>query len=200
MTLKQKLSFTLPALAAAALSLSQVGLAGAQAIPVGPGGVIALQGTEHLWVVDEQGTAHLAGDTQALARVQVNWNDREEATIAALEAQRRGAPLLTANLVKIGDALYLPQFGATGQPPTLLHIPSVDDLALLGLDAGNYGQLVLDRQTWEQRYGFNTDTLQVDEFRTGATPVVEAPAVSQTVLPPNTDYANTSDSTVDPDD
>lgn len=171
MNVKRKLSFTLPALAAAALSLSQVGLAGAQSIPVGPGGVIGLQGTEHLWVVDDQGLARLAGDPQALSRVTVNWSDREEATLAALEAQPRGAPLLTANLVKIGETVYLPEFDVNGGAPTLLHIQSVDDLALLGVNAGNYGQLVLDRQTWEQRYGFNADTLQRGDFRTGATSV-----------------------------
>jgi hypothetical protein len=170
MNLKRKLSFTLPAVAAAALTLSQVGAVGAQSLPVGPGGVIALQGTEHLWVVDDQGLARLAGDSQALSRVPVNWTDREEATRAALEAQPRGAPLLSANLVKIGDAVYLPEFDVNGGAPTLRHIQSVDDLALLGVNAGNYGQLILDRQTWEQRYGFDTDTLQRDDFRTGAAP------------------------------
>lgn len=173
--MKRKLFQTLPALAvAAALSLAPVAVASADVI-VGPGGVVALQGTDHLWVVDSQGTARLAGDLQALAGLPVNWNDREQATLAELAALPRGTPLLTAGLVQIGGAIYLPQFAAAGGAPTLLHIQSVDDLALLGVTAANYGEVVLDRQPWEQRYGFNTDTLSYGDFGTGAAPAAAAP-------------------------
>jgi hypothetical protein len=89
-------------------------------------------------------------------------------------------PLLTAGLVKIGEAIYLPAFPASGGAPKLLHIWSEDDLALLGVDAANYGQLVLDRFAWEQRYGFNTDALPIGDFSTGAMPAADpAPAATE---------------------
>src|SRR5687767_12957161 len=120
--MKRKLFQTVPALTiAAALALGPAAVASAD-IVVGPGGVVALQGTEHMWVIDSQGTARMAGDLQALARVPVNWTDREEATIAELKAVPRGAPILTAGLVQIGGAIHLPEFTAAGSAPTLLHI------------------------------------------------------------------------------
>jgi hypothetical protein len=173
--MKRSLLHTVPALAvAAALALVPAAVASAD-IVVGPGGVVALHGTEHVWVVDAQGSARLAGDLQALARVPVNWSDREEATITELQALPRGAPLLTAGLVQIGGAIYLPEFAAAGGAPTLLHVQSVDDLALIGVTAANYGDVVMDRATWEQRYGFDTGSLPYGEFAMGAAPAAAAP-------------------------
>ena len=54
----------------------------------------------------------------------------------------------------------------------MLHIQCPADLALLGVDASNYERIVLDRATWEQRYGFRTDQLPYDDFRVDPTPPV----------------------------
>jgi hypothetical protein len=166
----------LPALAvAASFSLSHAVPAGAAGpvAAVTPGEVIALQGTDHLWVADGQGVSHLAGDAAALAGKPVAWDKVQQATLADLQALPRGAPWLSADLVQVGDAIYLPQFAAPGQAPTLLHIQSPQDLALLGVDGDNYAQLVLDPATWQQRYGFDPTRLTQDEFRLYPTPAFD---------------------------
>ena len=53
--------------------------------------------------------------------------------------------------------MYLPQWDAGGGPPAMLRLRSLDDLALLGVDAANYGDLVLDAAAWEQRYAVSLD-------------------------------------------
>jgi hypothetical protein len=64
-----------------------------------------------------------------------------------------GTPWLSAALVKTGNDIYLPQWSTSGDTPTMLRIQSPSDLELLGVNADNYGQLVLDQSAWEQRYG-----------------------------------------------
>jgi hypothetical protein len=158
----------LPALAvAASLSLAHAVPAGAggPGAATTPGEVIALQGTDHLWVADDQGVVHLAGDAAALAGKPVAWDTARQATLADLRALPRGEPWLSADLVQVGDALYLPQFAAPGRAPTLLHVQSPQDLALLGVDGDDYARLVLDPATWQQRYGFDPARLAQDELR-----------------------------------
>jgi hypothetical protein len=179
--LYRTLALTLPALAlAGAVSLTQALPAAAAEVP-DPGQVLALQGTEHLWVVDEQGVAHLAADPQTLSGRTVDWSRREDVTLTELQSVSRGTPWLSAALVRIGDAIYVPQFGAPGQAPTLLHVKSGQDLALLGVDGGNYASLVLDQATWEARYGYATAGLSYDDFRLDG-----APAVGPQLPPPST--------------
>ena len=63
--MKRELLAVVPALAlAATLALPLAAPAGAQTAGVGPGGVIALQGTEHLWGVTPQGSPFFIGDTR----------------------------------------------------------------------------------------------------------------------------------------
>lgn len=163
----------LPALAlAATFSLGFAAAAPAAAAELTPGAVIALAGTEHLWVVDGQGVAHLAGDAPSLAGRAVNWNARTEVTLAELRAAPRGTPWLTTPLVRIGEAIYLPSFGANGQTPILQHVKSPDDLALLGVTGSTYGDLVMDKTTWEARYGFATEALQFSDFNLDGAPTV----------------------------
>ena len=59
----------------------------------------------------------------------------------------------------------MPQFAADGSTPTLLRVQSPSDLALFGITDANYGQLVLDPATWQQRYGVDPSQLPADEFR-----------------------------------
>src|SRR5262245_38627175 len=128
----------------------------AQTTGIAPGGVVVLQGTEHLWAVDAQGRAVFVGDPQAQTRVPIDWSQWAELSRAELLALPRAAPVLTTEFVRIGNEVYLPEFTAAGEAPTLRHIKCPADLALLGVDATNYDRLVLDQATWEERYGFQT--------------------------------------------
>jgi hypothetical protein len=169
----------LPAVAmAASLSFGLVNYAAAApsdqiAAPV-PGEVLRLQGTDHLWVIDPQGVAHLASGPAALAGKAVDWSDVTDASVNALRALPQGAPYLSADLVKIGDSIYVPQFRTDGAAPTLLRVQSIDDLALFGITDANYSQLVLDAGTWQQRYGVDPAQLPADEFRLFPAPVLDA--------------------------
>jgi hypothetical protein len=174
------LASALPAVAmAASLSLVHVLPAAAAApdqiaAPV-PGEVLRLQGTDHLWVVDAQGVAHLVAGPATLAGKPVDPAEAQDASVAGLQALPQGAPFLTADLVKIGDSIYVPQYAAVGAAPTLLRLQSPADLALLGINASNYGQLVLDPATWQQRYGIDPTQLPSDEFRFYPAPNFDAP-------------------------
>ena len=53
------------------------------------GTVVALQATPHLWIADQQGILHWAGDTRALAGKHVRWDSRIEVTLAQLQELRR---------------------------------------------------------------------------------------------------------------
>ena len=165
------LSGLIPALAIAA-SFAAVHAQPAAAAGLPPGQVLRLDGTDHLWVVDAQGAAHLASGPAVLAGKPVNWADVRVETVAGLAALPKGAPYLTADLVKIGDAIYVPQFAADGTTPTLLRVQNPADLALFGINDANYGQLVLDPAAWQQRYGVDPRQLPADEFRLFPAPVV----------------------------
>jgi hypothetical protein len=173
----------LPLAAGAALAIAGVTSAAlpaiASAATVPPGEVVKLSGTPNLWVVDSQGVAHFASDPQALAGKPVNWGSQVELTADQLAGVTRGTPWLSMALVQIGDSIYLaePGTGASSAStsaastdamssgmttgiasgPVLLHVPSPYDLWLLGVTPENYGQLVLDRPTWEKQYGVSLD-------------------------------------------
>jgi hypothetical protein len=167
---------TLPALAMAASSFLTHALpagAASSGASVTPGEVISLQGTDHLWVVDAQGVAHLAADASALNGKQVDFAVRQDETLDQIEATPRGAPWLTADMVQFGGQVYVPTFTVPGGPPLLLHVQSPQDLAVLGVDNDNFGQFVLDPATWQQRYGIDPTKLETDEFR-----LYQAPADS----------------------
>ena len=157
----------------------------AQEVPA-PGAVLLLNETPHLWVVDEQRTAHFVADPEALDGRPVDWGDVRAVTVSELRRTPRAEPWLTADLVDIDGAIYLPQFSPAGGAPTLLHIRSADDLSLLGVGADNYGRVVLPRATWEERYGFSTDKLPVADFATYADDL-PAPEPLTPVAPATTD-------------
>jgi len=124
------------------------------------GAIVALRGTPHLWIADDQGTLHWSGDTRALAGRVVNWGARTEASLEQLRAMRRGEPWLSAGLLKDGDPIYFVKWESDWSTPQLLHILSIADVELFGISATNYGQLVLDRTTWEQRFNVPASSLQ----------------------------------------
>jgi hypothetical protein len=158
-------------------------LAGPSAqLTVNPFSVVALSGTPHLWIADEQGTLHWGGDTRALAGRNINWGDRREVTLDQLRAFRRGDPWLSAGLLKQGDPIYLVKWETNQDRPTLLHIQSIADVEIFGIDASNYGRFVLDAVAWEQRYGIAVASLARGVLQS-AVPATATPTSAATVSP-----------------
>ena len=182
----------IPLAASAALVMRAASPVAAAALPAtaAPGEVVQLSGTPNLWVVDGQGMAHFASDPQALADKPVNWSSQIEVTRDQLAGMQRGTPWLSMSLVRIGSAIYLPEMGATGtSAPALFHIQSPDDLWLLGITTDNYGQLVLDQATWEQRYGVSLSQAPVaGDFE--VTPPAPAPSDSDSEGDSSSDSGN----------
>ena len=144
------------------------------------GAVVALEGTPHLWIADEQGVLHWGGDTRALAGRHVNWGARTEVSLEGLRALPVGDPWLSAGLLKDGDPIYLVKWETEWSQPRLLHIQSIADVELFGINGDNYGNLVLDTATWEARYGMSVASLQ-----RGVLPaaVPSAPTMASTPAP-----------------
>ena len=124
------------------------------------GAVVALQGTPHLWIADAQGVLHWGGDTRALAGKHINWGDRTEVILARLRVLAVGDPWLSAGLLKDGDPIYLVKWESDWEQPQLLHIQSIAEVELFGINGNNYGNFVLDKATWEQRFGMSAAGLQ----------------------------------------
>ena len=143
------------------------------------GAVVALQGTPHLWIAGPQGVLHWAGDTRALAGKHVLWSNRIEVTLAQLQGLNRGDPWLSAGLLKDGDPIYLVKWETEWSGPRLFHIQSIGDVELFGINGSNYGNFVLDRATWEQRFGVSAAGLQRSTLPAATAP----PAPAATPLP-----------------
>ncbi len=124
------------------------------------GTVVALRGTPHLWFADAQGVLHWGGDTRALAGKHIAWNNRIEVTLDQLRTLPIGDPWLSAGLLKDGDPIYLVKWETDWPLPQLLHIQSINDVELFGINGSNYGNFVLDKHTWEQRFGIAAAGLQ----------------------------------------
>ena len=126
-----------------------------------PGSVVKLTGTPHLYIVDTQGVLHWGGDTRALAGRTIQWGDQCELGLTALQQTRIGDPYLSSGLPAVGEPIYLSKWEDSEISPTLLHIQSIADLELFGIGTANYGSFVLERATYEQRYGFQIGTLRL---------------------------------------
>ena len=149
------------------------------------GALIGLAGTAHLWIADESGVLHWAGDTRALDGKSVSWGSRRDVSLSELLTLRRGAPWLSAGLLKDGDPIYFVKWETSDAAPQLLHIQSIDDVRLFGIDADNYGQFVLDRAAWEQRFGLSATSLRRGTLAsavstTGSTTTSSTPAATTT--------------------
>ncbi|HEU5318859.1 MAG TPA: DUF2927 domain-containing protein [Chloroflexota bacterium] len=116
------------------------------------GTTVGLSGTPHLWVAGQDGLLHWAGDTRALTGRVVDWSSRRDVTLDQLRSLPRGAPWLSAGLLKDGDPIYFVKWESSEPAPQLLHIQSIADVELFGIDGANYGQFVLDRAAWEQQF------------------------------------------------
>jgi hypothetical protein len=165
-----------------ALSALTAGAAPTTQQTLPPGTVITLSGTPHLWIADEQGVLHWGGDTRALVGRSINWSDRRDVTIDTLRAYRRGDPYLSAGLLKIGDPIYLVKWETNQERPTLLHIQSIADVEIFGIDATNYGRFVMDQATWEQRFGMSVSSLTRGELQP-AIPSTATPTPAVTATP-----------------
>ena len=144
--------------------------------PFAKGTVVSLQGTPHLWFADEWGTLHWGGDTRALAGHDINWNSRVSVSLDQLRTLPRGGPWLSAGLLKLGEPIYFVKWETGESAPTLLHIQSISDVQLFGIDSSNYGTFVLEQAAWEQRFGFRADRLAKAELATAASSTSAAEA------------------------
>jgi hypothetical protein len=154
----------------------------AQQQTAAPGAVVSLLGTPHLWIADEQGVLHWGGDTRALAGKAINWGDRREATLDQLRSFRIGDPWLSAGLLKIGDPIYLVKWETSDASPTLLHIQSIADVELFGINGSNYGSFVLDQATWESRFRMTASGLSRGTLAS-AVPPTATPVPTATATP-----------------
>jgi hypothetical protein len=129
-----------------------------------PGTVVALAHTPHLWVVDDRGSLHWGGDTRALSGRSIRWDQRAEVTLDRLLGLPLGDPWLSAGLLKDGAPIYLVKWETADASPSLLHIQSIADVQLFGINSGNYGVFVVDKIAWEARFGFRADQLSRSEL------------------------------------
>jgi hypothetical protein len=153
--------FWAPVLALALVCAAAVPAAAAPVAqaPFARGAVVALRGTPHLWIADDAGVLHWGGDTRALTDKFVDWGARAEFSYEQIRGFTRGDPWLSTGLLKSGDPIYLAKWESGEATPTLLHIRSIADVELFGINGSNYGALVLDQPVWEQRYGMASGPL-----------------------------------------
>jgi hypothetical protein len=142
-----------------------------------PGAVVSLAGTSHLWIVDQDAALHWAGDTRALNGRTINWAQQCTVDAAGLRRLPIGDPWLSAGLLKQGDDIYLVKWEQSEASPSLLHIQSITDVELFGINGNNYGRMVFDTPAWQTRYSMRADTLSRGELPP-AIPRRPAPAVS----------------------
>ena len=125
------------------------------------------------------------GDTRALADKHVRWDSRVEVTLTGLQALGRGDPWLSAGLLKDGDPIYLVKWESDWPQPQLLHIQSIADVELFGINGSNYGNFVIERSAWEARYGILVAGLQRGVLASAAP---AAPAVPSTPVVGGADF------------
>lgn len=128
------------------------------------GELLALRQTPQLWAVDAAGAALLVADSSALAAHEVGVVPHSEVSLHGLRQMPGGELWLSLPMVKVGDTVYLPQARADGATTVLRPVASIDDLALIGIDAENYGRQILDQATWEARSGLRVADLLIESL------------------------------------
>ena len=143
----------------------------AQQGPHAHGAVVGLKDTPHLWIADEHGVLHWGGDTRALAGKHIAWSNRIDVCLPRLSTWPVGDPWLSAGLLKDGDPIYQVKWETEWAQPKLLHIQSIKDVELFGIDGSNYGNFVIEKSEWERRFGISAAGLE----RSPLAPAVEPP-------------------------
>ena len=154
-----------PTLATATATATATALPAVQALQsFAHGAVVALQGTPHLWIADDEGVLHWGGDTRVLAGKFANWSDWTEVSLEQFRTLPVSDPWLSAcGLLKDGDPIYLVKWETDWPKPRLLHIRSIKDVELFGINASNYGRFVVSTAScdeWARPYGFSMADLQ----------------------------------------
>ena len=123
----------------------------------------------------------MASDPKALTGIDVDWFTRRDVTLGQLRQFTPGEPILSLALVKIGDAVYLPQT-PIGSAAPVLRLVKPADLAVIGITGENAGRIVLEQRAWEARYGLRTSDLQMEDLSLDGVPAV-GPAMPQEPTP-----------------
>ena len=126
---------------------------------------VALRDTPHIYLVGADRQLHWLGDTRALEGKSVRWDQRETWSYSQLARAPLGDPYLSAGLLKDGDPIYLVKWEHDWERPKLLHIPSIRDVEIFGINGSNYGRFVMGKASWEARYGFTVADLQHDHLQ-----------------------------------
>ena len=147
------------------------------------GTVVALQGTPHLWFADDQGVLHWGGDTRALAGKHIAWSNRVEVSLDQLRTLPVGDPWLSAGLLKDGDPIYLVKWESNWEQPQLLHIQSIKDVELFGINGSNYGNFVIEKNEWERRFGISAAGLQRGVLASAVSAAPQPAAPISTAVP-----------------
>ncbi len=151
-------------LALPALSFApRVGAATSLDLP--PGTPVYLRDTSHIYLVGTDRQLHWLGDTRALEGKAVRWDQPQTWRYSQLARAPLGDPYLSAGLLKDGDPIYLVKWEHDWAVPKLLHIPSIRDVEVFGINGSNYGRFVMDRARWEAKYGFTVADLQHDRLQ-----------------------------------
>ena len=86
-------------------------------------------------------------------------------------------PWLSAGLLKDGDPIYLVKWESDWAQPQLLHIQSIADVELFGINGSNYGNFVIEKSEWERRFGISAAGLQ-----RGVLPSAVSPTFNHNVM------------------
>jgi hypothetical protein len=151
-----------------AVDLGAVDHSAAAQCSVSPGSVVQLVGTPHLFIGDEANVLHWGGDTRGLAGKTINWANWCTVGLPQLLAMPRGDPWLSSGLPKIGEPIYLSKWEDIESQPRLLHIQSIADVELFGINEANYLKFVMDRPVWESVFGFRVSNLQIGPLASAA--------------------------------
>ena len=83
-----------------------------------------------------------------------------------------GDPWLSAGLLKDGDPIYQVKWETEWPLPKLLHIQRIEDVEIFGIWTANYGNYVIDKAAWEQRYGIDAASLERQPLASAVPPGV----------------------------
>jgi hypothetical protein len=114
----------------------------------------------------------------------VEWGSRVEVVPEQLAGLPLGEPWLSAGMVELERAIYVPTAVGSAPEPVLLRVQSVADLQLFGVSDQNYGSVVLTPLQWEQRQPFRLDRLTRGNLPPAVSGGVPLPPAPTAVAPP----------------